>query len=552
MRNLEETFCYDSQNRLTEVWLGATLTGTSAYDSYGRMTAKTADGLPVFSNAVFNTTPKPHAMDAATTVAGVFPSAAQTVTYTGFDKVGKVRQGNDSLCYTYGYDHQRIFMEEHVGNLTRTKRYVGNCELVTESDGNSTVTRWLTYLTGPTGVYAVVVTQDGTDEIHYILKDNLGSWTAIANSSGVVEQRLSYDAWGNLRNPDTWSGSFTGTPMFDRGFTGHEHLTAFGLINMNGRMYDPVMSSFLSVDQYVSCPDNAQGFNRYAYCMNNPLKYIDPSGWLAMGGHTGYTPNSSANANDPYMFYGGRIPLEPRDLGLRELSTADPIVIWMEENSLHGSGNGVKGGWYQTDNEIIWNPTINSQSDLDKLDINGSFLGHTFIDEIDNIYYSLLGYKIDMNGGNGMAGVLCPLIDQALCKYEQDKSTDHNDIFDPTIDDPSTTNFGIIRFITGSDNLYCFTTNGITVYLHVYDDSSGKRENSMNAAFCGLSSSYQYNPNRNFSLSNHTTLASGYNLYFNNPKANSNCWRVMIVFPTVPVRDLFISRFNNVFGYGNK
>jgi len=31
--------------------------------------------------------------------------------------------------------------------------------------------------------------------------------------------------------------------MFDRGFTGHEHLYNFSLINMNGRMYDPVMES---------------------------------------------------------------------------------------------------------------------------------------------------------------------------------------------------------------------------------------------------------------------------------------------------------------------
>lgn len=57
-------------------------------------------------------------------------------------------------------------------------------------------------------------------------------------------------------------------------------LNAFGLVNMNGRMYDPVMSSFLSVDRYVQQPDNSQGFNRYAYCMYNPLRYVDPSGWL--------------------------------------------------------------------------------------------------------------------------------------------------------------------------------------------------------------------------------------------------------------------------------
>ena len=83
------------------------------------------------------------------------------------------------------------------------------------------------------------------------------------------------------RDPDTWSGSFSGTPKFDRGFTGHEHLYGFGLINMNGRMYDPVMSSFLSPDNYVQAPDFSQSFNRYSYCLNNPLKYTDPDGeWV--------------------------------------------------------------------------------------------------------------------------------------------------------------------------------------------------------------------------------------------------------------------------------
>ena len=83
--------------------------------------------------------------------------------------------------------------------------------------------------------------------IHYILKDHLGSWTTITDANGTVEQELSFDAWGNLRNPDTWTGytvpepvvaepcrSVEG-PMFDRGFTGHEHMTAFGLINMESK-----------------------------------------------------------------------------------------------------------------------------------------------------------------------------------------------------------------------------------------------------------------------------------------------------------------------------
>lgn len=66
--------------------------------------------------------------------------------------------------------------------------------------------------------------------------------------------------------------------MFDRGFTGHEHLPQFGLINMNGRVYDPFLARFLSPDPRVSNPENGQNFNRYSYALNNPFKYTDPDG----------------------------------------------------------------------------------------------------------------------------------------------------------------------------------------------------------------------------------------------------------------------------------
>ena len=264
-----------------------------------------------------------------------------TITYTGFDKVSKVKQGNDSICYTYGYDQQRIGMEEHIGTNVRAKQYVGNCEYITESGTSGTKT--LTYLMGTYGVFAVIEKQDGAQTPHYILKDNLGSWTTITNSSGVVEQQLSYDAWGNQRDPNTWA-NYTANdtyskPMFDRGFTGHEHLYDFGLINMNGRMYDPITSSFLSVDQYVGSPGNAQGFNRYAYCSNNPLRYVDPSGWLQVGGGaSGYTPNSATN--DPYAYAEHGSLLEPRDVGKRQFDTSDPVITWMEGNDQHVGGNG--------------------------------------------------------------------------------------------------------------------------------------------------------------------------------------------------------------------
>jgi RHS repeat-associated protein len=63
-----------------------------------------------------------------------------------------------------------------------------------------------------------------------------------------------------------------------RGYTFHEHLPEFGLINMNGRMYDPILGRMLSPDNYVQAPNSSQSYNRYSYVMNNPLKYNDPSG----------------------------------------------------------------------------------------------------------------------------------------------------------------------------------------------------------------------------------------------------------------------------------
>jgi hypothetical protein len=47
---------------------------------------------------------------------------------------------------------------------------------------------------------------------------------------------------------------------------------------MNARLYDPVLGRFLSPDPYVQAPNFSQNFNRYAYCLNNPLKYTDPTG----------------------------------------------------------------------------------------------------------------------------------------------------------------------------------------------------------------------------------------------------------------------------------
>ena len=96
--------------------------------------------------------------------------------------------------------------------------------------------------------------------------------------------------------------------MFDHGYTGHEYLDVFAIINMNGRVYDPWLGRFLSPDNFVQDPGFSQNFNRYAYAYNNPLKYSDPDGeWihLAIGALIGGVSNLIANWNNLHSFGQG-------------------------------------------------------------------------------------------------------------------------------------------------------------------------------------------------------------------------------------------------------
>ena len=109
--------------------------------------------------------------------------------------------------------------------------------------------------------------------------DYPGLCSTVTDKTGGTEQKFSFGPWGNRRNPDDWSYNNIPTEyMFDRGYTGHEHLDIFGLINMNGRTYDPQLGRMLSPDNFVQAPNSTQSFNRYSYVLNNPLVYTDPSG----------------------------------------------------------------------------------------------------------------------------------------------------------------------------------------------------------------------------------------------------------------------------------
>jgi len=126
----------------------------------------------------------------------------------------------------------------------------------------------------------MMISNNGVDTMYYGYIDNQGSLIALTDENGTVVEKYAYDPWGARRNPADWRLKDTHVSFItNRGYTGHEHLDAFGIINMNGRVYDPHTAMFFSPDPFVQTPDNWLNYNRYGYCLNNPTKYTDPTGY---------------------------------------------------------------------------------------------------------------------------------------------------------------------------------------------------------------------------------------------------------------------------------
>ena len=102
---------------------------------------------------------------------------------------------------------------------------------------------------------------------HYAC-DELGSITDITDCHGTVLNHYAYDAFGNRTvEEETVENRF--------GFAGEMLDAVTGQYYLRARFYNPVIARFLSEDTYYG-----DGLNLYAYCHNNPVRYVDPSGHI--------------------------------------------------------------------------------------------------------------------------------------------------------------------------------------------------------------------------------------------------------------------------------
>ena len=267
-----ETFGYDNLNRLVAIG-----SRQISYDSKGNILSMDGVGAMTYGSSLH-----PYRITTlAPEEAGLVPDRQQIISYTCYNRPSVLTEGGRSAAFTYNGDGGRVKMYVADGATPVLSRYYigGRYEYDQTPSGN----KERLYLGGDAYSAPMVYQREngGNWTAYNIGRDYLGNVTQIASLSGTLVAEYSYDPWGRLRNPETleiYSSGCEPELFLGRGFTGHEHLTWFGLVNMNARLYDPLLGRFLSPDPYVQAPDFTQNFNRYSYALNNPLKYTDESG----------------------------------------------------------------------------------------------------------------------------------------------------------------------------------------------------------------------------------------------------------------------------------
>jgi RHS repeat-associated protein len=306
----DETFGYDPLDRLTSSQVttsdGYNQPEIFTYDQLGNFNTKAGKQYTYTGCSAGARPAGPHAVCAVDGAGGfayddngnMISGSGRSVTYNILNKPIQITgDGGNGAEFIYGADGDRVVQNATSGSGTARTLYIGMgatgkslYERTTSSSGQVEHVQFI-YAAGVHGGSAFALRMaaaDGsTSAMKYYHFDHLGSVTAMSDerghvvSSGADATVMNYDPWGLRRDPDgrpamTAFNLQTGR----REFTGHETITGVGLVNMNGRVYDPVLGRFLSPDPNVQVIGDQQSYNRYTYVTNNPLRYADPTGYF--------------------------------------------------------------------------------------------------------------------------------------------------------------------------------------------------------------------------------------------------------------------------------
>jgi len=270
-----QTFGYDALNRLTTAQEngGASWSQTNSYDRYGN---RAIVGGALSFNASNNR------------ITGWSYDAAGNLLNDGlhsytFDAENKVKNVDGNAAYTYDGEGQRV--KKTSGENVRFVYGIG-AKLVAEFDGGTGALK-KEYIYGASGLVATIVpnAQSGSGT-QYTTSDTLGSPRVVTNSSATVVSRHDYMPFGEELGSGV-GGRTTGIGYgaadgVRKKFTGYERDTETGLDYAQARYFSSTQGRFTSADPLLASakPLNPQTWNRFSYVVNNPLKFVDPSGMI--------------------------------------------------------------------------------------------------------------------------------------------------------------------------------------------------------------------------------------------------------------------------------
>ena len=186
------------------------------------------------------------------------------------------REVNITANYQYDYKGNRIGISQTVDNITSEKVFLiddgltGYAQILEEMSEAGGVSNQ-SYVIGDD-----LISQATASSINYLLYDGHGSTRHTINKGGDITGSYTYDAYGQMLGgaPDLTSR----TTVTDFLYAGEQFDSCLQMEYLRARYYDANTGRFISRDPFAGNIHDPQSLHKYAYCHNDPVNGIDPSG----------------------------------------------------------------------------------------------------------------------------------------------------------------------------------------------------------------------------------------------------------------------------------
>lgn len=187
--------------------------------------------------------------------------------YDVYNRLVEVKE-NSKILETNKYNYKGLRVERVTGENVVQYVYDGDVVLL-ETGATKNITARNSY-----GLNLLARESNSTKG--YYRYNYRGDVIYVVNRDGSKDlAKYKYDLYGKIIEEE---GEFD-NPFRYKGYMYDSDANYYYL---NARMYDPSNGRFLQEDTYLGDPKDPLSLNRYTYCMNNPVKYYDPSGHIAI------------------------------------------------------------------------------------------------------------------------------------------------------------------------------------------------------------------------------------------------------------------------------